>query len=100
MASELRKSLVLVIKSPEGVARLTIDHAAKANSLSRALMREMIDALEKLSHDETVRAVVVTGAGGKAFIAGANVNEMAAADTEGARDFITLVHRTCDAVRR
>ncbi len=100
MGSEPVKALVSVSRSPEGVARVTIDHAAKANSLSRALMLEMIEALSGLSRDEAVRAVVVTGAGGKAFIAGANVDEMAAADTEGAREFITLVHRTCDAVRR
>ena len=93
-------SLVTVSRSAVGVARLTIDHAAKANSLSRSLMLEMIKALDALSQDESVRAVVVTGAGGKAFIGGANVNEMAAVDADGAREFITLVHRTCEAVRR
>lgn len=79
---------------------MTIDHAAKANSLSRLLMQQLIGALAAVAADESARAVVVTGAGGKAFIGGANVDEMAVADTEGARDFITLVHRTCDAVRR
>ena len=93
-------SLVSVRRTPDGVARLTIDHAAKANSLSRLLMAQMIEALGALSADDGLRALVVTGAGGKAFIGGANVDEMAAADREGARDFITLVHRTCDAVRR
>jgi enoyl-CoA hydratase len=93
-------SLVSVTRSPEGVARLTIDHAAKANSLSKALMAQMIEALGGIAKDASLKALVVTGAGGKAFIAGANVDEMAAADKDGARDFITLVHRTCDAVRR
>ncbi len=92
--------LVAVTRDPNGVARLTIDHAAKANSLSRALMTQMIEALATLSADESLRALVVTGAGGRAFIGGANVDEMAAVDLEGAREFITLVHRTCDAVRR
>ena len=93
-------SLVSVVRSADGVARLTIDHAAKANSLSRELMRQLIEALRVLSADGSLRAVVVTGAGGKAFIGGANVDEMAAVDKEGGREFITLVHRTCDAVRR
>lgn len=93
-------ALVAVARSADGVARLTIDHAAKANSLSRALMTQMVEALEALSKDEALRALVVTGAGGKAFIGGANVDEMAAVDKEGAREFITLVHRTCNAVRR
>lgn len=93
-------SLVCVHRAPDGVARLTIDHAAKANSLSRLLMTQLIEALGALAADDALRALVVTGAGGKAFIGGANVDEMAAVDREGAREFITLVHRTCDAVRR
>jgi len=93
-------ALVSVRRSPDGVARLTLEHAAKANSLSKLLMQQIVEALNGLSADPSLRAVVVTGAGGKAFIGGANVDEMAAADAAGAREFITLVHRTCDAVRR
>lgn len=93
-------NLVRTARTADGVARVTLDHAAKANSLSKLLMQQIIEALESLSADHSLRAVVVTGAGGKAFIGGANVDEMAAVDTEGAREFITLVHRTCDAVRR
>ena len=100
MGSDGRVSLVSVARSENGVARLTIEHAAKANSLSVLLMTQMIDALDTLAADAGLRALVVTGAGGKAFIGGANVDEMAAVDRAGARDFITLVHRTCDAVRR
>jgi enoyl-CoA hydratase len=92
--------LVSVRHNLDGVARVTLEHAAKANSLSKSLMQQLIAALKGLSADPSVRAVVVTGAGGKAFIGGANVDEMAAVDTEGARAFITLVHETCDAVRR
>lgn len=93
-------SLVSVMRSPDGVARVTLEHAAKANSLSKLLMQQLIAALKDLSADPGLRAVVVTGAGGKSFIGGANVDEMAAVDTEGARAFITLVHETCYAVRR
>lgn len=100
MGSDGVASLVSVHRAPDGVARLTIDHAAKANSLSRLLMMQMIEALGALADDDGLRALVVTGAGGKAFIGGANVDEMAAVDREGAREFITLVHRTCNAVRR
>ncbi len=93
-------SLVKVSRDGNGVGRLTIDHAAKANSLSTRLMTQLIAALGELSADAGLRALVVTGAGGKSFIGGANVDEMVAVDKEGARNFITLVHRTCDAVRR
>lgn len=93
-------NLVSTTRGADGVARVTIEHARKANSLSRALMAQIIETLEALAADPSLRAVVITGAGGKSFIGGANVEEMAAVDTEGGRDFITLVHRTCNAVRR
>ena len=96
----MMNSLVSVKRSADGVARVTLEHAAKANSLSKLLMQQLIASLKDLSDDASVRAVVITGAGGKAFIGGANVDEMAAVEPEGARAFITLVHETCDAVRR
>jgi enoyl-CoA hydratase/carnithine racemase len=81
------------------VARLTIDNAAKLNTLGSALMTEFIGAVEALRRREDVRAVVLTGAGEKAFIGGANIFEMAALDRAGAKDFITLVHRCCACLR-
>ena len=96
----MMNSLVSVKRSADGVARVTLEHAAKANSLSKLLMQQLIASLKGLGAEASVRAVVITGAGGKAFIGGANVDEMAAVEPEGARAFITLVHETCDAVRR
>jgi enoyl-CoA hydratase len=89
-------------KRPEGghLARLTIDNAAKMNSLNRALMTEIIEATAALAADEELRLVIVTGAGERAFVGGADIGEIAALDRDGARSFITLVHRCCDAFRR
>ena len=44
--------------------------------------------------------MVLTGAGERAFVGGADIGEIAALDRESAREFITLVHRCCDAFRR
>jgi len=87
---------------PEGgyLARLTIDNAAKLNSLNRALMVEIVDAVKALEGDPALRLVVVTGAGERAFVGGADIAELAALDQDSARDFITLVHRCCDGFRR
>jgi enoyl-CoA hydratase len=89
-------------KRPEGghLARLTIDNAAKMNSLNRALMTEIIEATAALASDEELRLVIVTGAGERAFVGGADIGEIAALDRDDARSFITLVHRCCDAFRR
>jgi enoyl-CoA hydratase/carnithine racemase len=87
---------------PEGgrLARLTIANASKLNSLNRALMAEIIEAADRLAGDPQLRVVVLTGDGARAFVGGADIGEIAALDRESAREFITLVHRCCDAFRR
>jgi enoyl-CoA hydratase len=87
-------------RSGGSIAYLTIDNRAKLNTLDRALMAEFIATVEALAPHEELRALVLTGAGDKAFIGGANIPEMAALDSVSAREFITLVHRTCDCLRR
>jgi enoyl-CoA hydratase len=82
------------------LARLTIDNAAKLNSLNRALMVEIVDHVKSLEADPDLRLVVVTGAGERAFIGGADIAELAALDQDSARELITLVHRCCDGFRR
>lgn len=82
------------------VAFLTLDNRKKLNTLDRALMQQFIAAVESLAARDDLRALVISGAGGKAFIGGASIPEMAALDKDSAKDFITLVHRTCDSLRQ
>lgn len=82
------------------IATLTVDNRAKLNTLDRALMIEFIAQVEALAARDDLRALVLTGAGDRAFIGGASIPEMAALTRDSARDFITLVHRTCEALRR
>src|SRR3954452_11369666 len=81
------------------VARVTIENSTKLNTLDSHLMIALVGELEALAKRGDLRAVVLTGAGDKAFIGGANMFEMAALDAERAEAFITLVHRSCDALR-
>jgi enoyl-CoA hydratase len=82
------------------VAHVTVDHPGKLNILNRALIAALGDRLTALGEDESVRAVVLRGAGERAFIGGADIRDMAVLDDASARDFITLLHRACDAARR
>ena len=82
------------------IARLAIDNRDKLNTLNRELMSEIVAAMAGLAADPELRLAVVTGAGGRAFVGGADLGELAALDADSAQDLITLVHRTCDAFRR
>jgi enoyl-CoA hydratase/carnithine racemase len=82
------------------VAFLTVDNRAKLNTLDRALMTDFIGKVETLTSRDDLRALVLRGAGEKAFIGGASIPEMAALIPDTARDFITVVHQTCDCLRR
>jgi enoyl-CoA hydratase len=87
---------------PEGgyLAHLTIDNLGKLNSLNRALLVEIVETAASLIGDPRLRLAVLSGAGERAFVGGADVGEIAALDHTTARSFITLVHRCCDGFRR
>lgn len=88
-------------RSHEGrVAHVAIDHDAKLNTLNPGLMEEFAAAFTALGEDKELRAVVLTGAGSRAFIGGADISVMAElADERSARAFIRLVHGCCRVVR-
>jgi enoyl-CoA hydratase/carnithine racemase len=82
------------------VAHVSLHNEAKLNTLTRVLMVEFIDKIEALAARDDLRALVLTGAGDKAFIGGANISELASLDRASAEGYIALVHRTCDCLRR
>jgi enoyl-CoA hydratase len=61
----------------DGVALVTIDRQDALNALSFALLDELADALEALDRDGRTRVAVLTGAGARAFAAGADIVELA-----------------------
>jgi enoyl-CoA hydratase len=61
----------------DAVAILTIDRQEKRNALSSTVRAEIIAVLDAIRDDADVRVVVITGAGDKAFIAGADIGEFA-----------------------
>ena len=82
------------------VAHVVVDHDAKLNTLNPDLMRDFAAAFAALSAEDGLRAVVLTGAGPRAFIGGADITAMAGiTDEAGGEAFIRLVHGCCRAVR-
>lgn len=100
MAESARIDTRLDERAAGRIAHVTVDHPGKLNILNRALIAALGEQLTALGRDEGLRAVVLRGAGERAFIGGADIRDMAALDEASAREFITLLHRACDAARR
>ncbi len=81
------------------VAYVTIDNRRRLNVLSTPIIVALREAFERLSRDEALRAVVLTGAGDRAFIGGADLNELGGMCADSARLFITRLHMACKAIR-
>jgi enoyl-CoA hydratase len=77
----------------DGVGLITIDRPKVLNALSRQTLLELDAVLQAEARGPLIRAVVVTGAGEKAFVAGADISEMAGLTAAQARDFAELGQR-------
>ena len=74
------------------VAVLTVDRQDALNALDVATLTELRDRLRDAAADEDVRAVILTGAGEKAFVAGADIKYMSGLDVEQAKEWGALGH--------
>ena len=81
------------------VAHLTVDNQAKLNVLDSRLTDALRRAVEGLAAEAELRAVVLTGAGARAFIGGADIRELAALTPATARTYITGLHALCAALQ-
>jgi enoyl-CoA hydratase/carnithine racemase len=82
------------------VATVTVDNPEQRNALGNAGKRELAEAIERVSFTDGLRVVILTGAGGKSFIGGANLKEMSTFVRHDASEGPMLTHRICQAIRR
>jgi len=81
------------------IGRIVLSNEHKRNAISPGVVRELHRTCERLANDDDLRAVVVSGAGSKAFAAGADIRTLAGLDPETAKAFITQLHLAIDALR-
>lgn len=86
------------VEKLDGFAWVTVDRPEALNALSRGLVSELLEAFAWLRDDRAVRAVLLTGAGEKAFIAGADIAELAKETPETARENSLRGHAMCRAI--
>jgi enoyl-CoA hydratase len=67
----------VLLEVADGIAVLTLNRPDKLNALNHETLLELGDALVAIRDDESARGVIVTGSGGKAFVAGADIGELA-----------------------
>ncbi|NLB27935.1 MAG: hypothetical protein GX819_03195 [Clostridiaceae bacterium] len=80
------------------VAQLTIDRPEGLNALNKEMLQELSATLLQLAGDGQVRALIITGAGEKAFVAGADIAEMADMDRNEAEIFARFGNRVMNQV--
>ena len=83
----------VLIEREAHVATLTLNRPEKLNSLDEPLLRELLAAISDVDDDPSVRVTIVTGAGDRAFAAGADIAAMSEMTAPQAKRFAELGHR-------
>jgi enoyl-CoA hydratase len=91
---------VLRVDRQDPIVVLTLNRPDKLNALNEALFLEMLEAIDALERAPSVRAAILTGAGDKAFAAGADIGAMLDMTSAQARRFSELGHRVGVAIEQ
>ena len=90
-----------LLREREGaVVVLTLNRPDKLNALNAELLGELEASLVDISRDTSIACAIMTGAGDKAFAAGADIAAMLDMSTEAARAFSERGHRVCSLIER
>jgi enoyl-CoA hydratase len=90
----------LIVSVQDGVAVVTVNRPDKLNALNDRTMDELDAAFAALGADDAVRGVILTGAGEKAFVAGADIGELAAQSPVQGQDRSLRGQRVLDRIER
>jgi enoyl-CoA hydratase len=82
----------IVFQVDQGIATITFNRPKALNALNQALLAELSQALDAIAADESVRVLILTGAGEKAFVAGADIGELATFSALQAKNFSKSGH--------
>jgi len=88
----------LIYATQDSIATITVNRPSVRNALSVATVQELGAAFEQAKMDSAVRAVILTGAGDKAFVAGADISEIAALDEGSGAEFSRRGQLVFDAI--
>jgi len=84
----------LLLKIEESIATITFNRPKALNAMNAETMAEFFAAATSCKNDDTVKAIVLTGSGDKAFVAGADISQMQDLSAPEALQFMELGHET------
>ncbi len=84
----------IIKASQDGIVTITFNRPKALNALNRALLAEFNQALGEIEADDDARVLILTGAGDKAFVAGADITELAKCNTLQAKRFAKMGQQT------
>ncbi len=91
--------LRLEVREAGHVAYVTVNNPERRNVLGIAGKKALAETFKHLARDRNLRVAVLSGAGERSFIAGADLAEMKDLKAKGAKEEHTWTHRACDAIR-
>ena len=90
----------ILVRKEDGIGYVTVNRPTVLNALSIKTVKELTDAFEKLGRDKKVEAVILTGSGEKAFVAGADIPEFVRLKPDGARDYAVRGQKLLSVIER
>lgn len=90
----------ILFEAENGIATVTINRPKSLNALNKDTLEEIVECFENISKDDGIGAVIVTGSGEKAFIAGADISFMQNLTAHEAKTFGELGHRAMHAIEQ
>lgn len=100
MPMQIPPMQTLLLQDHDAVRLITLNRPHKLNALNRQTLDELHQAFDAVANDDAIRTVILTGAGGKAFVAGADIAELAALSPVQARDFSRHGQRLMTKIER
>jgi enoyl-CoA hydratase len=88
----------IIYEKSEGIATITLNRPEALNAFSKEVVDEVLQVLEDVRNDENVRVVVLTGAGEKAFSAGADIKAMKGMNALKARELSLMGEKLCGSL--
>ncbi|MFQ6084756.1 MAG: enoyl-CoA hydratase/isomerase family protein [Candidatus Bathyarchaeia archaeon] len=95
-----RRHRTIIVKRENGIAWLILNRPERLNALTMELFRELSSALDEIIRDDSVRTLVIMGAGDRAFSAGVDVTTFVGMDSASALGFSQKTHAVLDKIEK